>query len=371
MPQVRHSKRSLNRCVRPGAPVVVDFDRERRAVALVERRLDRVGQPRPRRPASTRRRSTITDSDVASRSSSAARAIASSIAIGAAADQQPAEPAPAERVERGDHRISASRRRRQQRVAVRRSDAVAVVLGRPRRASSPSTGVGQRAADDRIVEPDEQPRALRQRERAGRPPTRATRARPRVRTAGRSSGRRAPRAAAGSRGSRSSCRRSIADCGCCSSAGWRWPARCPSMRVDVRLLHPLEELAGVGRQRLDVAALAFGVDRVEGERGLPRPADAGEDDELPVRQREVDTLQVVGAGPPHDERAGRTRSAVPGWQFGHGRYCRASSATDQKSHVTTQDFGASSGRTARIGPLPLGRFVLSSPTSHVQVCDAP
>ena len=46
--------------------------------------------------------------------------------------------------------------------------------------------------------------------------------------------------------------------------------------VDVRLLHPLEELPRVGRQRLDVAPLAFGVDGVEGERRLARPADAGD-----------------------------------------------------------------------------------------------
>ena len=53
----------------------------------------------------------------------------------------------------------------------------------------------------------------------------------------------------------------------------------PSMRVDVGLLHPLEELPRVGRQRLDVAALPFGVDRVEGERRLSRPADARHDDQ--------------------------------------------------------------------------------------------
>ena len=36
--------------------------------------------------------------------------------------------------------------------------------------------------------------------------------------------------------------------------------------VDVGLLHHLKELAGVGRERLDVAALPLRVDRVEGER---------------------------------------------------------------------------------------------------------
>ena len=41
-------------------------------------------------------------------------------------------------------------------------------------------------------------------------------------------------------------------------------------RIDVRLLHLLQELARVGRERLDVAPLAFGVNRVEGERRLAR-----------------------------------------------------------------------------------------------------
>ena len=53
--------------------------------------------------------------------------------------------------------------------------------------------------------------------------------------------------------------------------------------IDVGLLHPLEELPRVGRQRLDVAPLPFGVDRVEGERRLARSADAGDDDQLAER----------------------------------------------------------------------------------------
>ncbi len=63
--------------------------------------------------------------------------------------------------------------------------------------------------------------------------------------------------------------------------------------VDVRLLHHLEELPGVGRQRLDIAPLAFGVDRVEGERRLARAGQAGEHDELVARDGEVDVLEVV------------------------------------------------------------------------------
>src|SRR6185437_4922983 len=38
--------------------------------------------------------------------------------------------------------------------------------------------------------------------------------------------------------------------------------------IDVGLFDALEELARVGRERLDVAALAFGVDGIEGQRGF-------------------------------------------------------------------------------------------------------
>ena len=51
----------------------------------------------------------------------------------------------------------------------------------------------------------------------------------------------------------------------------------PLDRVDVGLLHQPEELPGVGRERLDVAPLALGVDRVEGERRLARAGEAGDD----------------------------------------------------------------------------------------------
>jgi hypothetical protein len=44
--------------------------------------------------------------------------------------------------------------------------------------------------------------------------------------------------------------------------------------VDVGLVHLAEELAGVGRQRLDVAALPLGEDRVERQRRLARAGQA-------------------------------------------------------------------------------------------------
>jgi hypothetical protein len=42
-------------------------------------------------------------------------------------------------------------------------------------------------------------------------------------------------------------------------------------QVDVRLFHQLQELARIGGQRLDVAPLPFGIEGIEGKRGLARP----------------------------------------------------------------------------------------------------
>src|SRR5579863_1631572 len=63
--------------------------------------------------------------------------------------------------------------------------------------------------------------------------------------------------------------------------------------VYVRLLHHFEELARVGREGLDIAALALGVDRVEGERGLARAGEAGEHHQMVARNGEIDVLEVV------------------------------------------------------------------------------
>ncbi len=69
--------------------------------------------------------------------------------------------------------------------------------------------------------------------------------------------------------------------------------------VDVGLLHHLEELAGVGAQRLDVTPLALGIDGVEGEARLARPRQAGDDDQGIARQVDVDVLEVVLARAAH------------------------------------------------------------------------
>src|SRR5262249_31727651 len=64
-------------------------------------------------------------------------------------------------------------------------------------------------------------------------------------------------------------------------------------RIDVGLLHLLQKLTRVGRERLDVSSLAFREDRVESERGLARARDARDDDEAVAWNVARDVLQVV------------------------------------------------------------------------------
>ncbi len=63
--------------------------------------------------------------------------------------------------------------------------------------------------------------------------------------------------------------------------------------VDVGLLHHLQELARVGGQALHVAALALGVNGVEGEARLSRTRQPGEHHQRVARDFQVDVLQVV------------------------------------------------------------------------------
>src|SRR5678809_1665273 len=55
----------------------------------------------------------------------------------------------------------------------------------------------------------------------------------------------------------------------------------------------LEELLGICRQRLDVAALALGVERVEGERRLARTGYTRNHGDASARNLDVDILEVV------------------------------------------------------------------------------
>ena len=72
----------------------------------------------------------------------------------------------------------------------------------------------------------------------------------------------------------------------------------PVDRVDVRLLHHLQELARVGGERLDVAALALRVDRVEGEARLAGAGQARDADRAAFRgSRTVTSLRLCSRAP--------------------------------------------------------------------------
>ena len=69
--------------------------------------------------------------------------------------------------------------------------------------------------------------------------------------------------------------------------------------VDIRLLHLAEELACIGRERLDIATLALGEDGVESQRGLAGAGKPGDDHQLVTWDLDGDVLEVVFARP-HD-----------------------------------------------------------------------
>ncbi len=69
--------------------------------------------------------------------------------------------------------------------------------------------------------------------------------------------------------------------------------------VDVGLFHHVEELPRIGRQAFDIAALALGIDRVEGQAGLARARQPGDHHQLVARNIHVDVLEVVFARAAH------------------------------------------------------------------------
>ncbi len=79
--------------------------------------------------------------------------------------------------------------------------------------------------------------------------------------------------------------------------------------IDVRLLHHLQELARVSREALDIAALAFGVDGVEGERGFAGAGQPGEHHQPVARNVEIDVFKVVLAGAADRDQATITQAA--------------------------------------------------------------
>src|SRR5204862_230986 len=90
-------------------------------------------------------------------------------------------------------------------------------------------------------------------------------------------------------------------------------------------------------ERFDVAALAFGVDRVERQRRFSRAREPRDDDELVARDLEVDVLEVMLAGAPDDDPIAR--------HFG-SLLCQPRGAP--ATRTTTQASGAATGGGASI-----------------------
>ena len=65
--------------------------------------------------------------------------------------------------------------------------------------------------------------------------------------------------------------------------------------VHIGLVHQLQKLPRIGGQALNIAALAFSVQRVKRQAGLARAAQAGDDHQLVARNVEVNVFEVVRA----------------------------------------------------------------------------
>src|SRR5262249_10596913 len=110
--------------------------------------------------------------------------------------------------------------------------------------------------------------------------------------------------------------------------------------VHIRLFHLLQELTRVRRERLHVAALTLGVDRVERERRLARARQPGDDDELASRNLEVDGLEDVLARAPADDAIavhGPTMIRLPAG-VAQRRAARASSLRAHAAEASPRNF---------------------------------
>src|SRR5215469_4181900 len=69
--------------------------------------------------------------------------------------------------------------------------------------------------------------------------------------------------------------------------------------VHIRPFHLIQELAGVGGERLYIAPLTLSINRIERQRRLPRPAQSGDYRERVTRDLDIDVLKIVLAGAPN------------------------------------------------------------------------
>ena len=66
--------------------------------------------------------------------------------------------------------------------------------------------------------------------------------------------------------------------------------------INVGLVHLPQELAGVGRERLDIAALTLGINGIEGQGGFPRATQAGDHHQLVAGDRQVNIFKIMFTG---------------------------------------------------------------------------
>ncbi len=110
--------------------------------------------------------------------------------------------------------------------------------------------------------------------------------------------------------------------------------------VHIGALDLVEELAGVGGEGFDVAALAFGIDGVEGQRALARAGEAGDHRERIAGDAHADVAQVVLARPAHrdvsdgHDEAMWERRAVPDCNITGLQYSWGYSIGQQKQGST-------------------------------------
>ena len=71
----------------------------------------------------------------------------------------------------------------------------------------------------------------------------------------------------------------------------------PFYMIHIGFFHHGQELPGVGGQGFHIAALAVGVDGVEGQGGFAGTGQAGDHHHLAPREIQIDVFQVVGSGP--------------------------------------------------------------------------
>ncbi|OPZ67560.1 MAG: hypothetical protein BWY83_02580 [bacterium ADurb.Bin478] len=141
--------------------------------------------------------------------------------------------------------------------------------------------------------------------------------------------------------------------------------------VHIRFFHQPEKLAGIGGQGFHIAALALGIERIEGQGRFAGTREAGDHHHFVARDLQADVFQVVFAGAANDDfvffghKNFKSLLVVPGHrrtaavrQYG----CRAASAAGGAAPAAGPD--GSAGRSSkRERPVLRSGFCGSGPVS--------